>query len=365
MGFVLKGSPIRNLRTCVHIVNSAHHECAGVARIVMDLAKRSEAMGYRVWVLFMEDGPLVASMAQAGIPAKAIFWTGAPDDPAGAMRIWRWLRRQPADIAHLHHGGRLVRAVCRLAGISTLVQHVHGRVAEPSGAMAPRAKLRGVDAAIACSQAVAGCVEGCPTEVIYSGIELSPLPCAIPATRRPLRVGVLSRLIPVKNIESLIEATARLISMKVPIEVEIAGTGTSESALRALVRDLGVAEQVHFLGWRTDIRNLLESWDVLAMPSFDEGFPISALEAMAAARPVVASRVGGLNELVIDGVTGILLPPGDTDALVRCLAGLANDRERLTRMGNEGRNRAEAYFSVDVMARRTVELYDRLLQRGR
>jgi glycosyltransferase involved in cell wall biosynthesis len=99
------------------------------------------------------------------------------------------------------------------------------------------------------------------------------------------------------------------------------------------------------------------------MPSMEEGLPISALEAMASARPVVASRVGGLCELVVDGVTGYLVPPGDTEALARRIAELAGDRERLAQMGMAAWRRAQSEFSACVMAQRTAALYDRLLGR--
>jgi glycosyltransferase involved in cell wall biosynthesis len=153
--------------------------------------------------------------------------------------------------------------------------------------------------------------------------------------------------------------------MGIEVRAEIAGSGPSESALRDLVGSLGVAERVRFLGWQVDVDRLLASWDLLVIPSLEEGFPLSALEAMAAARPVVASRVGGLSELVVDGVTGRLVPPGDTEALVRCIAEMASDRRRLSLMGDEGWKRVRGHFSAELMARRTVELYDRLLHRGK
>ena len=99
------------------------------------------------------------------------------------------------------------------------------------------------------------------------------------------------------------------------------------------------------MGWQQDIRTLLASWDLLVMPSLDEAFPLSALEAMAAARPVIASRVGGLLEIVVDGVTGYLISAKDTEALVRHIAALAKDRTRLAELGQAGWERARSEFS--------------------
>jgi glycosyltransferase involved in cell wall biosynthesis len=302
-------------------------------------------------------------MKDAGIPASAISWAANRSDLAGAWRVWRWLRKHPAKIAHVHHGGLTVRALCRMAGAGAIVQHMHGRILEPSGASVSQLNFRAADAIIACSQAVADCLPGRHAEVIYAGVEIGSHPPATAAPTGPLRLGVLARLIPLKNVESVINATARLSAMGIEVQTEVAGSGPSESALRDLVASLGLAGRVRFLGWRMDVDRLLASWDLLVIPSLEEGFGLSALEAMAAARPVVASRVGGLCELVVDGVTGRLVPPGNIDALVRCIAELASDRQRLAFMGDEGWKRVRKHFSVELMARRTAELYDQLQAR--
>ena len=351
------------LPNCVHILENAQSECSGISRMIADIAKYARGSGYEISVLFLGEGPLVAATRDAGVSASAVSWTAGSRDLAGAWRVWRWLRKHPAQIAHLHHGGRSVRTVCRKAGVAAVVQHVHGRITEPSGALISPRNFRNVDAVIACSQAVADCLPGLRAEVIYAGVETGSHPPAPVAPEGPLKLGVLARLIPLKNLESLIQATARLADMGIEVRIEIAGSGPSESPLRDLVGRLGVAERVRFLGWRTDVGGLLAAWDLLVIPSLEEGFPLSALEAMAAARPVVASRVGGLSELVVDGVTGRLLPSGDTDALVRCIAELAIDRERLALMGGEGWKRVHELFSASRMAARTVQLYDRLLDR--
>ncbi len=351
------------LLNCVHILETAQPECSGICRMIADIAKYARSSGYEISVLFLREGPLVAAMRDAGISASAVSWTAGRGDLAGAWRVRRWLREHPAQIAHLHHGGRSVRTVCRLAGVAAVVQHVHGRIFEPSGATISPRDFRAVDAVIACSQAVADCLPGLHPEVIYAGVETSSHPPATVAPVGPLKLGVLARLIPLKNVESLIQATATLADMGIEVETEIAGSGPSESSLQDLVASLGVAERVRFLGWRTDVDRLLAAWDALVIPSLEEAFPLSALEAMAAARPVIASRVGGLSELVVDRVTGRLVPPGDTDALVRCIAELAIDRPRLALMGGEGWKRVHELFSASRMAQRTVELYDRLLHR--
>lgn len=253
-------------------------------------------------------------MSNEGIPVSSVPWTGTRRDLAGAWRVWSWLRKHPAEIVHLHHGGLFVRTVCRLAGAGVVVQHMHSRILENDGTSVTRLSFWMADAVIANSRAVADCLSGCNPEVIYAGIETGSHPPATPAHTGLLKLGVLARLIPLKNIEAVIQATARLAGKGIEVQAEIAGSGPLESSLRDLVANLEVGDRVHFLGWQGNVRMLLASWDLLVVPSLEEGFGFSALEAMAAARPVLASRLGGLEELVVDGVTGRLVPPGDTDS---------------------------------------------------
>lgn len=327
----------------------------------MGMAKHAHASGYELSALFLGDGPLMGMMREAGIPAAAISWSARRSDLRGAWRMWRWLRKHPAKIAHVHHGGLAVRAVCRMAGVRVVVQHIHGRVVESNGEAASQLSFRAADAVIACAQAVADCLPQCRAVVIYAGVETGDNPPAHAISTGPLKLGVLARLIPLKNVAGLINAAAKLAEMGIDVQVEIAGSGPSEASLQHLVASLGLQDRVRFLGWRMDVDCLIASWDVLVIPSLEEAFPLSALEAMAAARPVVASRVGGLPELIVDGVTGRLVPPGDTEALVRCIAELAQNRQQLAHMGDEGWDRVHRLFSAARMSQQTAQLYDGLL----
>lgn len=349
------------MRDCVHILKSAQSECAGIFRFIESMARHASSFGYRTSVLFLGDGPLVRSAEELGILAIVIPWNARRNDVAGAFRVWLWLRRNPAHVAHVHHGGLSVRATCRLAGVKAIVQHVHGRILEPKGEPISGISFSGADAVVACSQAVADCLPQCHAIVIYAGVETGSQPPAAKSTTTPFMLGILGRLVPLKNVESVIRATRVLRDMGIEIHVDVAGTGPSEAALRQLVTDLQLADRVFFLGWRDDIALLLESWDLLVVPSIEEGFSLSTLEAMAAARPVIASRVGGLAELIIDGVTGRLLPPGDTDSLIQSLSELARDRHRLVAMGVEGWKRSHELFSAERTAQQAAELYDGLL----
>jgi glycosyltransferase involved in cell wall biosynthesis len=236
-------------------------------------------------------------------------------------------------------------------------------VLEPDLSSVSKLRFRGADAVIACSRSVADHLSGCNPEVIYAGVETGDSAPAGPPQTGPIRLGVLSRLVPLKRIEAVVEVTARLAAMGIDVQTEICGKGPSEPGLRSLTEKLGMTERVRFLGWREDVGDLLASWHLVVLPSMTEGLGLAVLEAMAAGRTAVASRVGGLRELVVDGITGKLVPPGDTGALVECIAELARDRERLELMGAAAWERAHTHFSNDLMVQKTTGLYEHLLSR--
>jgi len=141
----------------------------------------------------------------------------------------------------------------------------------------------------------------------------------------------------------------------------IAGGGDLEEFLRDLALELRVSEHVHVLGPRQDVPALMQALDVFAMPSIWEGFGLVLLEAMAAARPVVASHVATIPEVVVDGETGLLVPAGDEVALAEALAQLADDPQLAQRLGQAGQDRLRRRFSIDKMVGDTELLYRELL----
>src|SRR5207245_5777728 len=150
-------------------------------------------------------------------------------------------------------------------------------------------------------------------------------------------VGFSCLLGRLKGVDVLLRAAATLPGLL----VEVAGDGPERPGLEA------IDPSATFLGWQPRLDDLLARWDVFALPSREEAFGIAALEAMAAGRPVVATRVGGLPELIEDGLTGLLVPPDDPAALAAALARLAADPALRARMGQAARERAAACFPVE------------------
>jgi glycosyltransferase involved in cell wall biosynthesis len=352
----------------LHILGTAQPEGTGMARIVGALARGLDPERYRIHAWFLEGaGPLVGMLEQAGVQASALDWWRGARDPLGARRFWRSLRTQRFSIVHLHFGGRSVCWLARKATQAKIIRHLHGRILEPQGLTPVYFSARGTDAVVAVSQAVASRVVDGQARVIYAGVDV--LPGDPPALRHratsEIIIGTAGRLVELKGIEYLISTVATLRREFPTLRVEIAGSGPQREKLEEAVAHAGLGEQVEFLGWIDDLASLLPRWDVFVMPSLEEGFPIAALDAMAASLPVVATPVGGVPELIEDGKTGWLVPPRDAEALASRLRLLLCNPELRLSMGVAGYARVRDHFSAAQMTENFAKLYDELLDETR
>ena len=191
-------------------------------------------------------------------------------------------------------------------------------------------------------------------EVVHYGIEAGPEPPPLPGGPR---LAIVGRLIPIKGHDVLLGALAVARAHVPGLALEIAGEGQLEPELRATVARLGLDDAVTFLGRVAPVAPVLERAEIVVVPSFGEGFGLVALEAMERGRPVIASAVGGLSEIVDDGRTGILVPSGDVDALAEAIVELARDPARAAAMGAAGRARALDEFSQERCTERIEALY--------
>jgi glycosyltransferase involved in cell wall biosynthesis len=346
----------------IHILGTAQEENTGTVQIVKALALDLDPEHYRIHALFLAGmGPLVGKLKEAGIPTSAIEWQRGLLEPTGAMNFWRALRQQRFDIVHIHFGGRSVIHLARIATDAKIVRHLHGRILEPKGLEPVSFKFKGVDAVVAVSQAVADRVENRDTEVICAGVSV---PSTVPPRTRTdsrLIIGTAGRLVKLKGIDFLLEATAQLRLEFPSLQVEIAGSGPELKGLQKRVLDLGLEKHVRFLGWVDDLSAAFSTWDVFVMPSFEEGFPTAALNAMAAGLPVVATTVGGIPELIEDRVSGILVQPRDLDSLVVALQELLRQREVRLSIGRAGFACVRDHFNTARMTTQLTRLYDKLL----
>ena len=231
---------------------------------------------------------------------------------------------------------------------------------------------RRVDGVVAISRAIgdvllrAG-VDKNKIRIIASGIDYQVFEGAgQPASdsHGPLVVGCLAGLEERKGHRYLLEAAAILKGNGLKIQYKIAGDGPLREALEAEARRLNVGDEVHFMGFVADAAQFFARTDICVMPSLYEGLGVAALEAMAAGRPVIASRVGGLTESVVDGINGFLVEARDAPALAAAIAKFAHSRPLAASMGNHGRDRVKQYFSLESMASANEAYYYELLGFG-
>jgi len=291
-------------------------------------------------------------------------------------RLYRLLRRRHPTILHtwMFHANIPGRVLGRLAGVPIIIsgertmgqesrwRYWLNRITDPL-----------TDRVVCVSQLVADFVVaevGIPrhkTIVIPNGIDARAFE-RLPAQREaraglglPLDstlVGTVARLDPVKRLDVLLQALASLND----VYTIIVGDGPERTRLEALSKQSEIGGRVHFAGQQEDVRPWLAAMDVFALSSDWEGMSNALLEAMAASLPVVAAAVGGTPEVVVDGVTGLLVPPRDPDALAQAITRLLRDPDLRRRMGCAGRERVEQHFSIKETVRQTEALYETLLR---
>ncbi len=196
-------------------------------------------------------------------------------------------------------------------------------------------------------------------EIVHYGI--SPAGAAVPYAGSEPRLLCVGRLIPIKGHLVLLRALAQARARVPGLVLDVAGRGPLEPALKAYAKELGVADAVRFLGFVSPVQTAIENAAIVVVPSLGEGFGMVALEAMERERPVIASSVGGLPEIVADGVTGLVVPSADAEALADAIVALAGDLTRAAAMGRAGRERALAEFTPERCVERIEGLYARAL----
>jgi len=334
-------------------------------------------------VTFRPDGMLAPRYAAAGIPVvpfplSSFFGLSALRQ---AARLARFLAAGRFDVVHSHdrYTNVFVTLAARAAGTPAIIASKRWwrlpRHHEVGNALAYRLAhtvLANTDAVAASASRVER-VRPERLTVIPNFVDeaaFAPMP---PEERRALLreigvpdgalvVGIVARLRPVKNHESLIRAAALLRRRWPALHLVLVGEGPLQQDLEALTRSLGLDGVVHFAGHREQEPNPNNLFDVSVLCSLQEGFPNAVVEAMAAARPVVATSVGGASDAVEHGETGLLVPPRQPEQLAAALDQLLADPERRARMGAAGQQRARERYHASAVIPRLEALYEALLR---
>jgi sugar transferase (PEP-CTERM/EpsH1 system associated) len=297
------------------------------------------------------------------------------NDPALVWRLYRLFRRERPDIVHTHAWGTLLEGLvaARAARVPVVIHGEHGTLqARPHQIALQRWGWAAADRMLTVSSRLAdhlAQVARFPRErirTIRNGVDLSRFGRVNRDDARQTLgiaagshvVATIGRLVPVKDHMMLLDALAVVNKQHChDVQLLIAGDGPLKAALAARAASLGIESCVHLLGHRPDVENVLAAADVFVLSSASEGLSNTILEAMAAGLPVVATRVGGADEMVEDGTTGLLVTPGSATELAAALSVVLHDPARRHTMGVAGRARAEHEFSLEAMVSRYEEMY--------
>lgn len=299
---------------------------------------------------------------------------GGDLDLGFVARLRAVLRAQAPDLVHLHsrRGADVLGGIAaRWAGVPAVLSR---RVDNPEAAWWARRKYAPYARVICISEGIAGVLraEGVPEEklrVVRSAVVAEPWTkpeararfleeFALPADA--IAIGIVAQLIERKGHRVLFAALKQLAE-SAKLRLLVFGQGALRPALESEARALGLAGTVRFVGFRKDLARWMGNLDLLVHPAYMEGLGVSLLQASAAGVPIVASRAGGIPEAVRDGVNGLLVPPGDADALAQALHRLLDDAPLRRRLGDGGRRLVAEVFSPEAMVAGNLAVYEELL----
>jgi len=334
-----------------------------------------QARGHRVVLVAHPEGEL-RRRASDRLETVPVGGYGDVDLRAG-WQLSRLMKRWQPDVVHAHDphavaAGALALSIGTPESNPILVAsrrvdfHIHGNAFS-------RWKYRRVTCFIAASRAIGDMlvedgIEAQRVVTVHEGIDVDRveqaptaniheefwLPAGVPV------VGNIAALVPHKGQKHLVDAVPLVITQVPDAHVVILGEGELRPALERQVREMHLEKHVLLPGFRTDVLSLLKAFDIFVMASVTEGLGTSLLDAMAAARPIVATRAGGIPEVVVNEETGLLVPARDHERLASAIVRLLKDPDLRRRLAAAGLNRVRAEFSVDRMVDETLAVYRRL-----
>jgi glycosyltransferase involved in cell wall biosynthesis len=371
----------------VHVLTLVDHlsTTGGAERLALDIATRLSPSHFRSTLCASRstDAQTSTDVKQA---LERMREAGVAFLPLGRRRRsevlpWRrlaaYIRRERVDVVHAHMFGSNLwgTVIGRLTGVPVVVAHEHtwSFEGEPLRRLLDRELIaRWSDGFICVSRADRRKmieIERIPAERIrFIPNGIAP---RAPTPGRDLRaelgvgsgplVGAVGSLRAQKAYDVLIQAAARLRKDHPDLHVLIAGGGPEQARLEALISELGLGDIVFLLGRRLDTPDILAELDVAVCASHFEGSPLAVMEYMEAGLPIVATRVGGIPDLIDDGVHGLLVEPDSPIVLAQAIEDLLNDRSRASALGAHARERRRREFDLDVMVHNVEALYDELL----
>lgn len=351
---------------------------AGSENHLLTLLPHLREYGYEPTMLVLAD---TADLPEAfcerlekfGVSTKVMRMRG-DIDPALLWQLTRYIRRERFDLVHTHlfHADLYGSLAARMAGAPTVISTKHNDNAFRH--LFPVQALNRWNATlfnrIICishhMHRFSLAVEKLPAnkmEIIHYGININQFQgngvasSSLPVEHRPL-LGIVGRLTHQKGHTTLLYAMQQVVVQYPTVHLVIVGDGELQGELEILTKELNLHRHVTFIGYQSDAKNLMKEFDIFVHPSRWEGFGLVFLEAMAAGRPIVATRVSAIPEIVLDRETGLLVPPDDAESLAQTICLLLDNPGWAKQLGENGRRRLEQFFTVERMVEQTVAVYD-------
>jgi glycosyltransferase involved in cell wall biosynthesis len=352
-----KGKIVKQRIKIIQLVEDL--KIGGAEKVISDMALGLNKAKFDVHVWCISRGGATADELQKQGVNIQILGITSYHNPLAILKLAHRLKREKPNIIHTHgyFASVIGRMAAKCAGLPKLVNHVHSTYWDYKKRNIRMEKFlsRWTSRIICCSEAVKDFVinseriDPSKTSVIYNGVDVDRF--------FPLTV---SSLAPHKGHVYLIEAAAKVLENFPTAKFLIIGDGVLRNKLEKQTRDLNLSSSFVFTGTRTDIPELLAALDVFVLPSSREGLGISIIEAMAAAKPVVATYTGGIPEVVLDDETGFLVAPQNPNALARAIFELLDNPEKAAEMGRRGKERVKDKFTKERMISEIENLYESL-----
>lgn len=351
----------------------------GTEHYLLRMLRHIDRERFDPYVVTLSDTGELASAIHELAPVYSVQLAGKLFNGRGLRELWRlrrWFRANRIGVVHLLMDwatvyGSIAARIARLRGIPTVASH---RMIDFPPTMSPSLirlfifTLRHLtDHVIPNSSAVKEVLVGhgighTPVSIVYNGIPDHRLRQYIPPPEdSTLTLCTVGGLRPEKGQRFLIEAYALLKKRGYAARLLIVGNGSEEANLRHRADELGVTGDIEWTGYREQPMPDIERSHMCVLPSLTEGFPNAVVEYMAGGRPVIATDVGGVREIVTTGETGLLIPPGDPTAMADAIAKLADDAELRETLGRNARVLVEAKFTARIETAQTCQIYEKVL----
>ncbi|MCK4236754.1 MAG: glycosyltransferase [Candidatus Krumholzibacteria bacterium] len=356
----------------LHVIDSL--DVGGAEKVVYFLTTGLDRARYNVIVCSMEsERTNFMSERLKTLEYKVYFLNRHRGFDIGlARRIRKIIGRENIDIVHCHIGGELYGHLAAIATDASVLTTIHG---EFNYGLKMRFVLSFLNTAkknykIAVSRELQS--RHRLDDLIYNGIDIhamkterTPTDLRIDMASNEVVVGIIGRLNEIKNHKNFLDASALICRQLDNVRFLIVGSGPLQQSLEQYAANLGIASKTTFTGHRDDVENVLQLIDISVLSSDAEGLPVVALESMAAGKPLVSTRVGGMPELIEENETGLLVPPRDPESLSNAIARLITDGGLRERIGRAARARVAERFSLRGMIEQYETLYRNLLHGAR